>query len=114
MRPDRPMMSALCSTAASRIFSHGHITPVSTTWGAGGGHTRGRHAYSQEVGSKCLWGGQQHTMHAAAESVAPAVLQPSAGSHLEVVAAHHHAHNVLADVVHIALQGRLAWSGTKA
>ncbi len=29
MRPDRPMMSALCSTAASRIFSHGVITPRS-------------------------------------------------------------------------------------
>ena len=31
MRPERPMMSASCSSAASRIFSQEHITPTSTT-----------------------------------------------------------------------------------
>merc|ERR1719420_1786513 len=31
MSPLRPMMSALCSSAASRIFSQGHITPRSIT-----------------------------------------------------------------------------------
>ena len=39
MRPLRPMMSALCSTAASRIFSHGVITPRSITYEPHSVHT---------------------------------------------------------------------------
>jgi hypothetical protein len=31
IRPERPMMSALCSSAAANIFSQGHITPTSIT-----------------------------------------------------------------------------------
>lgn len=62
MRPLRPMMSALCSTAASKIFSQGHITPVSITCGSHGmqekggigGWCTGRQALAQQVNSSLL------------------------------------------------------------